>query len=812
MRLATRSSHIGQLLLLLIALVLAALITLGQACSPQDSATTGNRPPTVELTGGPVEGDLEASYRVRFEWTGSDPDGDAIRYEYLMTNDELTGPLIIDETIYDQLAALGYEWTATEGHEVELVVAADQLPDLEEPADSIYVYEDHFLFHAQHSFFLRAVDERDAVTPAPAYRGFTATTVAPSSRIAFPIEQGGLGGWDLYATTTLFRWGGSDEDGGEDPTLPDSTRFALFAAVDLPLDDPSGLLLELPDSAWSPWRALDAPDLAEEIVGPLDVYTGGDAGRYLFFAQCKDAAGAVTSHFEDGRNLRRFRAMGGRRPVVRVNSEAFGLHYFVQENGYWDLTVYHGFELQLDWVGNAEGYGGLIDGYRYAWNLADPTGDDGWTHWSEDYTSISALPSLGEHNFHIQCRDIAGNVCTANLRIHVVPLSMEHDLAFIDDYDNRGTENPAYTWPEGLEFTWGSYGHDDAHQEDWWNSVLADYTGYVPARDHFRVTQVQDRPPMEFLGSYRRVIWEVKEVDPGQSAIGRIAGFRDPTSYTTSSLDYLSLWMNSGGQILLCGSQPVKAMLPTPDQINADEYERKLPMMFSESLVLDESPDETAAAQARFLPRRWLGVESVTAPVDATPRMIDGVTGRDFDTNRSHWGMVGAGFTGASMDVFGNGSGWVAPDTLRFTAEVYEWLADAGGFFNPNGMSCPDSEHFGLGEAEVYNWEWFTTAFDPPILYDETNYVPLLSYVPADPTTRWGVEPAEEHCFLDELGEPYREADYALPSYDEHWVGLVGMHRPEAASVVLGFPPFYLDEETGRGLIGHVLTDIMGLR
>jgi len=810
MKLAIRSSSIGPLLLLLVALVLAALVLLGQACTVAESPPVGNRPPTVELSGGPIEGDLEASYRLHFEWTGADPDDDAFHYEYLMTNDELTGPLIIDETIYEQLEALGYAWTVTDAHEVELVVAADQVPDLDEPADSIYVYEDGFLFHAQHSFFLRAVDDEGAVTPVPAYRGFTATTVAPSARITFPADMGDLGGWDRYASTTLFRWEGRDEDGGAESTLPDSTRFALFSAVDLDLDDPSGLLLELPDSAWSSWCAFDGSVPAEEIVGPLTPYTGGDVGRYLFFVQCKDVAGAVTSHFEDGRNLRKFYVASSLSPILRVVDETFGYHSFRLPNETWDLTLYEGIELDLSWRGEAESYGSEIDGYRYAWNLVDPDDEDAWTHWSEDYTSITGLPGLGDHGFHIQCRDIAGNVITANLRIHVVPLSMEHDLAFIDDYHNGGT---TWGWPDGASYTWGTFAHDDASQEAWWNEVLADYTGYVPARDHFRVTVVEDRPPMEFLGSYRRVIWEVKESTPGVSAIGRLSKFVDQSAWPEPNMGvgYLSLWLDRGGQMLLCGSQPVKAMLPMSSDMGDEYYERKLPMMFSESLNYSEDHGESEAAQARFLPRRWLGVESVSAPVDQTPRVIPGVTGHDFATNQTHWGMVGAGFSGESMDHFGNATGWVVPDTLKFSAQVYEWFAGAGEFFNSPEFGCGDAIFFGLDETEIYNWEWFTTAFDPPILYDESNFVPLLSYVPADPTTRWGAEPADDHCWLDPVGDPCHESDYALPSYDEHWVGLVGMHRPETPSVVLGFPPFYLDEETGRGLIGHVLTDVMGM-
>ncbi len=799
-------------------ILLVAAISIGLAgCAKDAEPPEVNHPPTVELTGGPVEGALDTSYRVRFEWTGNDPDDEYFGFQYLLTNDELTGPLIIDENIYDRLEELGYEWTLTPAFGVDLVVAADRVPDLDEPADSIYFYEDEFLFHAQHTFFLRAGDLEGAVTPVPVHRSFTAVTVSPEVDIIHPIDTGQVGGWDDFAPSVLFRWTGLDPDGEREAGEPDSSRIAVFRYEDMPLDDTSGLLLDLPDNSWSQWRAWETTDSLNPHIGGtkfmlsnLDSQSAETDGRYLIFVQAKDKAGAVTSHFEDGRNLRKFRVLDSFSPTLRVHDVSFGQRIFHSASGVWDLSVYEGFQLELEWEGSADHYGCLIRDYRYGWNLVDPEQEDSWSQWSVDHISINGLLNVGEQSFHIQCRDYAGNITTALIRLHVLPVSMEYDLAFIDDYDNGSTEDPAFGWPAGETMTWRTYTHDDADQAEWWNAVLADYTGYVPARDHFRVTYAQDHPPMEFLGEYRRVIWEVKESSPGQSALARISRFMDP-AVGAAPTDYLSLWLSSGGQMLLCGSHPVEAMLPTPADMVDPGYERRLPLMFDKALTLAAGPAESSEARDRFLPRRWLGVESVTAPVDADPRYYEVVSGDDFETYQTHWGMAGAGFTGESTIEFGDGTGWSPPDTLRFSADVYQWLANAGPVFNSPDDGCEGAEFFGLAEAEVYNWEWFTTAFVPPVLYDDMNFLPMLSYLPADPTTRWGAEPAEEHCFLDEYGEFYREADYALPSYDEHWVGLVGMHRPEAPSVVLGFPPFYLDEEDGRGLIGHVLTDIMGL-
>ncbi|MCB1162326.1 hypothetical protein KDL67_06515 [bacterium] len=804
-----------------LARVLAPALIVLAGCSTQSPEPTPvNQPPTVQITMGPPQGDPVSSYRVHVTWTGNDPDGQIVRYETLMTNDELTGPLIIDEELYARLEAMGYTWTSTVASQADYVVAADQPPDLEVPADSIYVYGDDWLFHAQHTFFLRAVDDDGAVTPVPASRSFTATTLAPEVRITRPADTDEVGGWEDYSQVTRFEWDGSDlaAPGDTETATPDSSRFALFAAADLPGLENSGVLLALPDSGWSPWRAWNDDDDAlavggrHALLGPLTPYTGGEVGRYCLFVQAKDEAGAVTSHFRDGVGLRRFRARVDMAPRLHFSEPTFGSRTFYEVENIWDLSVFEGLALELEWTGDASYYGGEVRDYRYGWNLTDTDDDASWTHWAQDYTSISATLNVGDQSLYVQCRDLAGNICQVRIAIHVVPFTLDQDLAFVDDYDNTPTSNPIYGWPDGGSFTWGNYTHTDADMEAWWMATLAPYAGYVPARDFYRTSPTASLP-MELLGSYRRILWEVKEPGPGESGLASVAGFRDPYSYGPNApADYVSLWIAQGGQLLLCGSQPVRALLPTVFDMSNADYERKLPMVLDRGLELGYgSQQESLDAIGRFLPRRWLGVESVTLPVDATPRDLGTPTAYDFATRRTHWGMVGARLTGRSVDVYGNANAWTPPDTLRFKPEVYAWFAAAGPLFNNPADGCPGATFFGLNDAEIYNWEWLTAAMDPPFLYDPEGYLPLLSYVPADPETRWGETPNDALCLIGEQDQPRDETAYTLGSYREHWVGLVGGERPERPSVVLGFSPFFLDPNDGRGLLGHILTDIMDL-
>jgi hypothetical protein len=405
----------------------------------------------------------------------------------------------------------------------------------------------------------------------------------------------------------------------------------------------------------------------------------------------------------------------------------------------------------------------------------------------------------------VQCRDFAGNVLTATLVLHVTPLLMEGDLLVIDDYDNLPSEDPQSGWPAGPDYTWGTFSHSDARMRDWWTALLTDYGGFVPDRDYLRLTIVDPAPSLALLGEYGRVLWEVKERGPGDSGLARAAGFKDPLLLSSVHPDLLSPWLEAGGRLLLCGSRPVHNLLPLTDEMADADYQRREPLAFRRDLRVTQLPsDESDALVRRFLPWRWFGVDACALPANADPRDYDGV-GDDWPTTRGAWGMAGARVDAASLAMFGNSAGWTPPDTLRFRPEVYDWFADAGPVFSP-GDSL-----FGLGDAEIYDWDWMAGLYDPPLAYRQEQSLPLLTYLPADSTTRWGSAPADVHTGPQGWPDDYCESCYATGAGDVHVVGLVGLGAPETPSVLLGFTPYYLSDADARGLLGHILTDIMDL-
>jgi hypothetical protein len=810
--------------LLPLGLLLLLLAALG-ACeggSPEGEALP-NQAPRIFLSSGPLHGDPDTSYRVHFYWNGFDPDGRISHFQYLVTHDEATGSLLIDENIYDTLEGLGYEWSDVHAHDSTFIVSADSIPRPEDnPADSLYVYGDRFLFRAQHTFFIRAVDEEGLHSELPKHRSFTATTIAPTVKIVFPSDLGGVGGYDGMPPDIFFRWTGNDSVGDGTIIEPDSTRYALLRRGDLGLDQQSqGSILSFPDSTWTIWRGWDDVDSLNTEVGGKKALvegltptsSGAGQGYYLFLVQAKDEAGAITSHFVDGQNLRKLRVVSSLQPIMVVREHSLGTN-FTRNDQIYDYSVAEDQPLQLSWRASAAEYGSEITGYRFGWDILDPSNDEEWSSWSLSNTSSSASFPGGTHSFYVEARDFSGTMIRVIYRFVVVPFTMTSELLFVDDYDNSRVSDPLQGWPNGPDFTWGTLPHDQGAHMAWWWELLQGYTGYIAPRDYFRVNVVDKKPYIEILGQYRRVIWEVRESDPWESGLSRVCGFVDPyTEPPTLPYDYLGAFMDRGGQALICGTFPVFSLLPTPGLMGDNSYERKSPVALLKHLGYSQGDvNESTAAIQQFLPWRHFGIDTAVKPVDPNPRDFYGGNS-DLKTTRTFWGMVGAGYPGGELSEFPISTGWAPGDTLFFSPEVYEWLADAAPIFNnPDDWDSEmgDFNFFGLADAEIYNWDRFKRAFNPPLNYRPDAFRPLLTYIPADSTTRWGQAPTAAHPFWRPEGLHYDELGYSEGG-GHQLLGVVGMRNPDAPSVLIGMVPYYLEQETAQGLIDHILIDIFGM-
>jgi len=812
--------------------MLSFAVLLGSGCETDPGEFKVNQPPEVYLSSGPPNGDPNVNYKVHFYWNGYDPDGKVDHFEYLVTDDEVTGSIIIDDDVYDTIEGLGYTWNSIEVHDTIISVKADSIPSHDNPDDDIYFYgDDRFLFRAHHTFFLRAVDEAGAVSERPAYRTFTATTIAPAVGIDHPSDIGGVGGYDALPPDIFFAWSGRDSVGDGTIIEPDSTRFTLLKRGDHGLDTQTeGVMLELPEDIWLQWRHWDEVDSLDAnisgkralITGLTPISAGEGEGEYIFMVQAKDEAGAITSHFEDGVNLRKMRIVSSKQPLVVMREPVLGVRASTVDQTY-DFTIAEDQPLSLTWTAFADDYGSEITGYRFGWDILDTTNEEEWSSWALSNTSAEASFVSGSHTFYLEARDYSGNSTRVVYRFFVVPFTMDRELLFIDDYDNTATFDPDQGWPAGPQYTWGTLPHDDSQQKAFWDGILTEYGNYDPVVDFFRVSSIKPIPPFETVAQYRRLIWEVKEYQPGTSGLARVARFVDIYAQDEVPFDYLSAFMDRGGQVVLCGVYPVFSMLPMPSEMGNPDYERKGPMAFLRHLNFSEAmdPGESIEAVQRFLPWAQFGIDAVVKPVDQTPKDYEW-GGADFPNYRVFWGMDGMGYSGAELELFPNTTGWAPADTLRFRPEVYQWLDQAGDFFMDQTVAsgdidcsifdCADPPHYyGLDVVEVYNWDFFATTFDPPLNYRENASIPLLTYVAADPTTRFGPNPTEDHPYLTTEFENFDELSFSTGGDAQHTIAMLGMANPEAPSVLIGTVPYYLHSEDAQGFLDHILIDIFGM-
>ncbi|MCP4546741.1 MAG: hypothetical protein GY835_09790 [bacterium] len=838
-------------------LILALMMLLGVACDKSiEGEQLPNMAPEIYLSSAPPEGAENINYKVHFHWNGYDPDGRVDHFEYLITDDEVTGPLLIDEDIYETLDTvlgldehgatydtLGYDdednliiettqhWVSVEDHHGVFTVSADCIPDPEaDPNDEQYMYGDsHFLFRAQHTFFIRAVDEEGLRSSVPEHVTFTATTIAPEVDITEPADTGTMGDWEALPQDIFFRWAGNDSVGDGTVIAPTATRWAKLNGDEFGLSMMTGgSMLSLPEDIWSEWLGWDEVDPADPdgnnagtrtLLKGLNPAGVGYSGEYLFLVQARDEANAITSHFTDGTNLKKIRVDKNLKPTIRImgtNMPTRLVHGWTSFNIPWA----EGQPIAMEWLANASSYGSRISGYRYGWDIMDTANDEEWSGWSQSNTSTSAVFLSGTHIFYLEAADYSGTKTRVVFRFHIVPFTMDYDLLLIDDYYNRVEVDPYPTgYPEGTPNTWAELSTRSGPMNARWFDIFAEYSGFNSTRDFIQIGAIMNKPPFESVAAYKRIIWEVRGSDA--SGLSRVARFVDPYVVTDTPYDYLSSFMEKSGQVLLCGPHAASELLPAAREMGEVEppYFKTFPFAFDKYLKYSDGPaSESETAASNFVLTKHFGVSTVTLPVDSNPR--NGVpqsgTSSHFKTNASFWSMNYAKWLPEAGDLaqFGAPTFDIARgDTLFFSPLVYEWFdAAAHELMQPSWYDDPGVEHFawGVQYTEVYDWKWHASVWTPTITLTDELYIPLLGYVPADSTTRWGENPAEVSIALAN-GEHRNEARYTIPGETDHITALISIVHPETPSVLMGFSPYYLEYETANNLIDYILVNIFGM-
>ncbi len=519
------------------------------SCGDDGGPGFGNQPPTVWLSSAPPEGSV-SRYTVHLYWGGWDPDGEVAFYEYVITDNE-TG--VFDPA--DTVSTPGdYKWQRVNVNDSTFTFSADLIPDStvvnfggsHQPEE----------FRRSHTFFIRSVDREGMRSVKPVYRSFTARTLSPTVFVDIPIASG-LNAAEVPPITT-FHWTARDYVGSlVEVTEPDSVRHILVPTSRFNLDWNATLAYIRNNPAapeWSQWTYYGLPGDSGKFwtSPPLDF------GRYYFAVQAKDEAGAVSPVFDLDHNLRRV-SVGPRTtgPILRVLNQFIGVvQTAVADTPPVILDLPAGVPLVFEFWGDAESYGGIVSGYRYGWDILDLNDSE---QWEIDYTPFvgerAKSPSrsffFGSHSIFIEVIDNSGFKSRVEVRVNIVPFSMERDLLLVDD------------WLEGNSCFSQNNGTVpcDAEQDAFWTYVLNSAKGFNPNTDVFELgTGGRQALPIQVLAKYKNLIWLALGNDSGRggSYLDVLITFIDPDGPPASgktSPNLVALYMAAGGHVLLAGNQ-----------------------------------------------------------------------------------------------------------------------------------------------------------------------------------------------------------------------------------------------------------------
>ena len=368
----------------------------------------------------------------------------------------------------------------------------------------------------------------------------------PSVLITFPDPSYG----GPYGRVVDFEWV-SDTD-----CEIQSVRYLIMQSMQT--DDLLSALNEDPgffEEYWSRWRSFDGP---QGHAIRLDEELG--SGFNLLAVQARSADGKMTAEFVDDRNARIFWSrdmLGG--PYLSMSEN----NYLGDLDDYYPAS-YPGVEFKWEVAGgcrlkfrieaNAEYYGRRVAGYRYGWDIDD------LDNWEEPFIDDNEIPERGfdegEHDLTIQAIDDLGNVGSKTFRFDFIPMTMERDLLWIDDFPSTNVPNPMRTMPT-----------EDEH-DLFWEGLCARNAGFDPGVDIYDVMENNNEPPaLELLSHYKNVIWTYSSASVS-NAWAQMLQQSDREKKT----NFLPMFMARGGHVWTLGRSigsfgGLKAVLPTESRI-----------------------------------------------------------------------------------------------------------------------------------------------------------------------------------------------------------------------------------------------------
>lgn len=522
-----------------IILIVSSMLAVAFAGGCSEGIFTGemsdNQRPVVELTNGPIEGD-SVQYNVHFYWLGDDPDGTIDHYEFVLVEGKPFGFNPVDTIGSDK-------WTRTILTDSTFVTTADEYDKTVTINQSMYA-----IYDKAHTFFIRAVDNRGAVSEV-AYRSFTAWTLAPHIFITDPYYANPDGGIQILSPIVNFKWYGKDPvDAPWNYQDVDSTRWMWTnyrSTIIQDLNANPGNYEQL----WSNWRWIDAPGDSgrSTILGDDEMIPPGRS--YVFVVQAKDDAGAVSAVFDVRSNVRCFMIRTPTGPMLNVREAFLGDFSFIGVNLFAEsINIPPGFEINFTWTADASHYGAIVSTYRYGWDISDLDDPTQWETMPSPYVKASIPKKFysGVHTLYIEATDNLGVRTLGIIEVSVIPVVMQRDLLWVDDHPSSNFPQVQYAWPR-----------EDEQDEFWYNICMRAAT-FNPTRDIFDVSEHDFLPPpMEHLWKYKNIIWLYSSaIDPiAGSAWTRLIYYTPEQyfSYSSRNFNYLPYYLAFGGHIWSIG-------------------------------------------------------------------------------------------------------------------------------------------------------------------------------------------------------------------------------------------------------------------
>jgi len=509
-----------------LSLGVAYAVFLMAGCSP--SSELGgieliNAVPDTYITGTPPYL-RETGFFVEFYWSGSDPDGRITGYQWKISSNSNDGISVSDTLTVDPATGDTLNpWHFTVVTDSIFFVSADSASFIDD-----YELPEHLRrFYQPHTFFVRAMDDKGALDPTPAMITFTATTFAPTVYLTAPPSLRAVSSESQPVPPTfLVRWTGADPDFelGTPTQIRYMVRDALY--INLYGDEVylstrneyqavGDTMISFSDPSWSDWipYLTDPEDRAQSFsVDKNDAQ--GRLKHYLFAIQAQDTAGAFSLDRSYGSRVKNFYVYDIASPTISVRERYLGSARGEGIYGRTMVDIAQNQPLYFEWTGSAESYGGIVEGYRYGWDVEDLTDDDddGWvTQWgiTEAHTrSELRVFDSGSHILTIECKDNSGLWSRYTFVLNVVPVPDAADqlpLLLIDDV--RDVVSNA--WPDEV----GTPLDNDIYRDLFWEEVLTvggSISGFNPTRDVLDNEIVEGAWGYRDVVPYKNLIWTTR--------------------------------------------------------------------------------------------------------------------------------------------------------------------------------------------------------------------------------------------------------------------------------------------------------------